>query len=175
MMRWLRLAAPCALLAAVLACAACNKAKDSGPLMAGGMGGPGSPRPSSPIAKVMDRLTKGQQSLTTVIGMELQQDPPPWDTLVPQSKEFAQLASSLGKYDPPKGSKESWAKLTGAYAESAASLEKAAEAKDKDAAVAAHQALAGSCRACHMEHRVMGPPGMPGGFPGKGPPGGQPQ
>ncbi len=95
MTRWLRrLAALSAVPAMLLACAACGKSKDKpGPA---GMGPPGGPGESRPIGEIMAKLTKGPQSLTSVIGAELNQDPPPWDTLGPQAKEFAQLASTMG-------------------------------------------------------------------------------
>jgi hypothetical protein len=174
-----------ALLAVVLATSACNKVKNNdpgaggpGPNMGGGpwpgMGGPGGP--PTPTGEIMNKLGKGPTSLTTTIGNELKTDPPPWDTIQPQAKEYAQLAGSVGKYDPPKGDKESWKKLTAAFAESATALDRAAAAKDKEAAVAAHKTLTQSCMACHREHRA-GPGGMgrPGGFgPPGGPPGGAP-
>ena len=170
-----------ALVAVVLAAAACNKTKNNdpggggpGPGMTGGpwpgMGGPGGP--PTEIGKIMVKLSKGPAALTPTIGKELKTDPPPWDTIQPQAKEYAQLTASLGKYDPPKGSKESWTKLTGEYAETALELDHAVAAKDKDAALAAHAKLTKSCMGCHREHRA-GPGGMgrPGGF---APPGGQP-
>jgi len=138
---------------------------------ANGKFGSGGPRGNrGPIAEIMGKLTKGPQSLTTVIGQELETDPLPWDKLQSQSKEFAELARTMGKYDPPKGSKESWAKMTSAYTDSAVALEKAVEAKDKDAALAAHQTLSNSCKACHNEHKGMGGFGPRGKFGGpKGP------
>ncbi len=180
---------PQTLLAVLLVSAACNKAKkdplaNQGPpegMGPGMMGGPpGMPGPSTPIRQVMTKLTKGPESLTSKIGQELRADPPAWDTIQPQTKEYVELAATLSKYDPPKGSKESWAKLTGSYTETAAKLDRAAAAKDKSAALAAHTALTQSCMECHREHRMMGPPGkmgpmsfgQQGGFPGQG--GGQP-
>ena len=173
------------LLAGLLVCAACNKAKNDplanqgpaegmGPGMMGGP--PGMPGPSTPIRQVMTKLTKGPESLTSKIGQELQTDPPAWDTIQPQTKEYLELAATLSKYDPPRGSKESWAKLTGSYTDTAAKLDRAATAKDKAAALEAHTALTQSCNACHREHRMMGPPGkmgpmsfgQQGGFPGQG-------
>ena len=68
----------------------------------------------------MIKLTKGPNSLTPVIGNELGQDPPPWETIQGQTKEYIQSASELGTYDPPKGAKESWIALTTAFADSAA-------------------------------------------------------
>jgi hypothetical protein len=121
--------------------------------------GSGQPGAASPIKNMMGRLTKGPQSLTPVIGRELAGDPPAWETIQAQTKEFAALAATMGKHEPPKGSKESWTKLTASYAAAAAALDQAAQAKDKAAAQAAHQTLSGSCKACHQEHRPSGPPG----------------
>jgi hypothetical protein len=173
------------LLGVLLVCAACHKAKQDplanlgppegvGPGMMGGP--PGMPGPSTPIRQVMGKLTKGPESLTSKIGQELDSDPPAWETIQPQTKEYKELAATLSKYDPPRGSKESWAKLTGSYTETAAKLDRAAAAKDKKAALAAHTALTQSCMECHREHRMMVPPGKMGPMsfgPSGGPPGPQ--
>ncbi|MDB5350203.1 MAG: hypothetical protein JWN86_1450 [Planctomycetota bacterium] len=148
-------------------------------------GGPGAPgaKSSPEIKQIMVKLAKGPNSLTPILGNGLKAEPPVWATIQGQAKEYAELAGDLSKYDPPKGSKESWAKFTGEYAASASDLDKASQAKDKDAALAAHGQLANSCNACHRSHRAMGPgmggmmgrpgfgPGGPGG-PGGPPPGG---
>jgi hypothetical protein len=141
------------------------------------------------IRRIMGRLTKGQSSLTEVIGKELKEATPAWETIQGQTKEYVQLVGEMTKYDPPKGTKESWTDLTAAYAESAGDLDKAAQAKDQSAALAAHGEIKNSCMGCHRQHRTMGPGGpggpgfggRPGGFPGmrKGgfggpPPGGPP-
>jgi hypothetical protein len=144
----------------------------SGP---GGPGGePGKGGRSSPIRTIMTKLNgRGPNALQTLVGSELKVDQPVWETIQPQTKEYAQLASDLAKHDPPKGSKESWAKFAAEYAGFAAELDKAAQAKDKTKASEAHEDLASSCNACHREHRggpgMMGGPGM-GGRPGRGRP-----
>ena len=92
---------------------------------------PGGGGGSSPIKEIMAKLTKGPNSLTPVIGKELGEEQPPWETIQPQTQEYAKLASEMGGFTPPKGSPESWAKLAGAYAASAKALEQAAMAKDK--------------------------------------------
>ena len=99
---------------------------------------------SRPIKEIMNKLTKGPQSPNTLLGQELQADSPDWGTIQSQTKEFAELTASLGQYTPPKGSQESWASLTKAYADSAAALHKAAQAKDKAAAQTAHNKRAAS-------------------------------
>jgi mono/diheme cytochrome c family protein len=92
---------------------------------------------------------------------------------LPQTKEYARLAIAMGKNEPPKGTKDSWTKLSTAFANSATALDKAAQAKNKDAALEALGQLQGSCMECHMAHRQMGrgPGGPPrGGFPKGAPP-----
>jgi hypothetical protein len=171
------------LVCTIVLCAACgcseadnvNEENLTPPGAGGGMPGAGGPPGGGGapgIRQIMGKLAKGPNSLTPVIGNELQQEPPPWDTIQGQSKEYAQSATELAKYEPPKGSKESWTKLTGLFAETAAELERAAMAKDKEAARLSHDQLKNSCNACHQEHRRMGRGGGPGGPPGGPPPGG---
>jgi hypothetical protein len=148
-----------------------------GPGGPGGPGGePGKKGRSSPIRTIMNKLNgRGPNALQTLIGSELKVEQPAWETIQPQTKEYAQLAADLAKHDPPKGSKESWAKFVEEYAGFATELDKAAQAKDKTKATEAHEDLASSCNACHRQHRggpgMMGGPGM-GGRPGFGRPGG---
>ncbi len=140
----------------------------------GGRGGPGGRRQRSPIGEIMARVGSPRNSMTQAIGKELNEEAPAWETIQAQTKDYAVHAADLAKYDPPKGSKESWATLTGEFASHASELDKAAQAKDRAAALAAHGQLANSCMGCHQEHRIMGPGrGMGGNRPG-GPPGGNP-
>jgi cytochrome c553 len=192
----MRGAAPAAaLLAALFSCGGCGERQDTATSFPTSTASPGPPgdapaapappptetaeEPGAPptIKAIMGKLTKGQGSLTPVIGEELHEDPVPWEALQGQTREYARLAAALVQNEPPKGSPESWAKQAGAFSETAAALDRAAQARDADAAREAHDALAASCMACHREHRVMGPGrGMPPGGPGPGgrPPGGGP-
>lgn len=159
------------LLVLLLATAACDKNNNGPPTQQSpppfGPGGPNvGGRPQSPVGKAMSKLFKGRPSLSDQIGSELKQDSPPWDTLQPRTKEFAELARSVSKETPPRGSKESWDKLTASFGESATKLEQAVNAKDKDTAMKTHELLRQSCKACHDVHK-----GGPGGFPPRGGPG----
>lgn len=176
------------LLAVIVLGSACNKNKSAdvvsqvgdggGPPAGVGGGPPGmmGGRGRGPIGQTMAKLFKGGSSLKDSIGQELNSDSPSWDTIQPQTKEFAELVASLSKYDPPKGSKESWTKLTTAFSEQAAALNRAAAAKNKNDALAAHTTISESCKTCHQAHKG-GPGGMgrPGGFRGPGGPPAQPQ
>ena len=91
-----------------------------------GCGGGESMGPSGPdgegnpaVKRIMVKLAKGPDSLTARIGKELNETPPPWDTIQAQSKDYVLESGELAKQEPKKGSKESWAKLTAALIESA--------------------------------------------------------
>jgi hypothetical protein len=114
----------------------------------------------------MGKIGRGPNALSALLDREVKADPPVWETIQPQTAEYARLVADLRKSDPPKGSKDSWSKLTAAFAESAEALDKAAQAKDVTAARTAQAKLGTSCMECHREHR-----GGPGGF-GAGGPGG---
>jgi hypothetical protein len=129
------------------------------------------------IRQIMGKLTRGPNSLTPVLGKELQAEAPDWATIQPQTEEYARLAAAMVQNKPRRGSPESWAKLSSAFADTASALNKAAQAKNRDAALEAHGQIEGSCMECHREHRMMGrgmgkmggpPPGAfsKGGNPG---------
>jgi hypothetical protein len=94
-----------------------------------GRGAVGGAEATPPIKEIMVKLTKGQNSLTSVIGQELGAGQPPWETIQPQVQEYVRLAAALGRNQPPRGSKESWASLTAAFAESATALDRAAASR----------------------------------------------
>jgi cytochrome c556 len=127
---------------------------------------------NSPVKQIMARISdRNPNSLTKLLEQELQVNAPVWETIQPQTAEYAKLAADLGKMDPPRGSKDSWSQLAAAFADSASALDRAAQAKDLSAARDAQAKLGNSCMDCHRAHR--GGPG--GGFgPGRRGPGGPP-
>jgi hypothetical protein len=170
----LRLIASSVVGLALLAFAGCDSGggDPNAPPVPGGLAAePGGPGPGGPggapsgIRKIMSKRSNGVDYLTPLIGKALEADPPDWGTIQPQAKEYARLTSTLAENDPPRGSKESWTKLATAFAGIAEALDKAAAAKDKNAALDAHAQLTESCMECHREHRRMGPGrgGAPGG------------
>jgi hypothetical protein len=107
------------------------------------------------IHDIMEQVNRRKSGLHSEIGDSLQGESIDWSVIEPKSKNYAALADFLGKNDPPKGDKASWESLTKAYAADAQSLHAAAEKKDKDSALAAHQKLSDSCMGCHRSHREM--------------------
>lgn len=106
------------------------------------------------IKEVMGKLHKGANAPLGVLKRELQSDDPPWPEIQKVSREFLILGAALGKNPPPKGDKDSWAKLARQYYDNAKALDDAAQKKDKPAALAAQGRIAGSCNACHNAHRA---------------------
>ena len=51
----------------------------------------------------MTKLAKGPNSLTPLIGNELGQNPPPWETIQGQTKEYAQVRVGAGQVRPAQG------------------------------------------------------------------------
>jgi hypothetical protein len=106
-----------------------------------------------PVKEIMGKLNK-PTGLYFNIGKELRENDPMWADVQKDAKEVAKLAAVLGKNAPPRGDKESWAKLTKDYAANAVTLEKAAAAKDQAAARAAYAKMGGeTCNTCHKAHK----------------------
>jgi hypothetical protein len=107
------------------------------------------------IKDVMKKLNAGPNSLTVTIDKELQDDPPSWDDVKKDCKDFVKFAEALGKNTPPRGEKDSWDKLAKSYLDNAKALETAAGKEDKRAAQTAQKKLAAmdTCKGCHSEHK----------------------
>jgi cytochrome c556 len=107
----------------------------------------------SELKEIMTKANKTGTGLYANVVTELRADDTNWDGVKKDTKEIARLAAMLGKFDPPKGDKDSWQKLTKAYADNTKALEAAAAKMDKDAAKAASEKIGKSCDTCHMAHR----------------------
>jgi cytochrome c556 len=109
---------------------------------------------SPTIKEIMGKLNKGPKSLTYVVGKELKEGEPDWSKIQKQTTSYVELARALGDQEPRKGSKDSWEKLSKAFADNAQALDQAAKKKDLSSAKQAHARLAGSCRTCHSAHKA---------------------
>jgi cytochrome c556 len=85
---------------------------------------------------------------------DLKDDNPAWPDIQQEAKELKELADALHQAAPPRGDKDSWDKLTKAYAANAKALVQAASKMDQTAAREAHAKMGGNaCMACHKAHR----------------------
>jgi cytochrome c556 len=104
------------------------------------------------ISDVMKKVN-GKAGLGKAVGKALTGATVDWDDVQKKTKEIAEQIEFLSKNEPPKGSKESWEKLTKAYAEAVRKLDEAAKKKDKAGVTATQTTIGGSCRSCHTAHR----------------------
>jgi cytochrome c556 len=87
------------------------------------------------------------------VAKELREADPIWAEVQQQTKEMSKLLAELGQATPPKGDKESWVKLTRAFADNAKALETAAAKMDLQAARNISKKMSDSCKGCHSVHR----------------------
>lgn len=76
-----------------------------------------------------------------------------WEDAQKASAEMKKYGEAMGQNDPPKGSKDSWAKLTKKFAEQMTAIDDAAQKKDAAAVAKATGAFTQSCKACHDAHK----------------------
>jgi hypothetical protein len=105
------------------------------------------------IKAIMTKAHKGGNSLLATVRKDLMSDETNWADVQKKTKELVKLGTALGKNEPPRGDKESWAKLTGAYVENAKALDAAVGKQQKDEALKEQMKLAGRCMECHKAHR----------------------
>jgi hypothetical protein len=87
------------------------------------------------------------------VAKELREADPIWEEVQQQTKEMTKLLATLGQATPPKGDRESWGKLTRAFADNAKALETAAAKMDLKAARDVSKKMNDSCKGCHTVHR----------------------
>jgi len=103
------------------------------------------------IGEVMKKAHTADEAFRKVIAKAVKDKD--YESAATTAKAWVALSSQLGKFDPPKGEKASWKKLTTKYAKDVKSL---AGAIDKKNARGAGQALATinkSCGTCHKAHK----------------------
>jgi cytochrome c556 len=107
------------------------------------------------IEDIMQKVNKRKSGLHSEVGDALKMGTVDWDKIKEKTKQYAALTDFMGKNDPPKGSKQSWEKLTKQYADDAKALDTAVGNKDKAAATKAWGKLDKECMGCHRPHRPM--------------------
>lgn len=107
----------------------------------------------TPDIETVMKKVNGGKGLHKSVAADLKARTIDWAAVAKKTKEYSELASALGKNEPPKGEKKSWDKLTKEYADNAKALNTAAEKKDKSATAAAHAKFMRMCKPCHDTHK----------------------
>jgi cytochrome c556 len=103
--------------------------------------------------EVMKKLNGKGASESSKLKKALSSTKPDWDAIQASAKEFSELGSAIVDNNPPKGQKESWTKLAGAYGTESKALAAAADKKDLAGTKSAFGKLSSGCMACHKSHR----------------------
>jgi hypothetical protein len=103
------------------------------------------------IGELMEKAHDGDEAFRASVAKALKAKD--FDAAATTMKAWAALAPHLGKFNPPKGGKESWKKLTKKYADSVKALSKAIDSKDAKAAGKELKAINSSCATCHKAHK----------------------
>lgn len=104
------------------------------------------------IKEIMKLAHTDKAALIKTIAADLK-DEVKWDDVAKKTKELVGLSDELSTSKPPKGSEESWKKVSGDYNDGAKKLNEAAEKKELEAAKTALGTLQTSCRGCHTQHK----------------------
>ena len=104
------------------------------------------------IKEIMKLAHTDKAALIKTIAADLKGDVK-WDEVGKKTKELVGLSDELSTSKPPKGSEESWKKVSGDYNDGAKKLNEAAEKKELEAAKTALGTLQTSCRGCHTQHK----------------------
>ncbi len=108
----------------------------------------------APEVKEIMKKMGAPTGLYSNVAKELKEADPMWEEVQQQTKDISKLLATLGKATPPKGDKESWAKLTKAFADNGKALEKAASKMDLKVARDVSKKMENSCKGCHSAHRL---------------------
>jgi hypothetical protein len=104
------------------------------------------------IKEIMKLAHFGETPILKGIATDLKGDVK-WDEVTKKTKELVELSGELAMAKPPKGSDESWKKVTADYQEGAKKLNEAAEKKELEPAKKVLTTLQTSCRGCHTQHK----------------------
>lgn len=107
----------------------------------------------APTSKEVMKAVNGKTGLcakTSGFGKDMK-----WEDAAKAAKNLKEMGEALGKAEPKKGDKESWAKLTKAYAERSTAISDAVEKKDAEALDKAVKAFTAgkTCMECHSAHK----------------------
>ena len=106
-----------------------------------------------PIKLIMKTANAGPKALLSQTAAGLKSADPKWDDLAKTTASLVKCVSYLEKNTPPKGNKESWEKMAGAYIAKAKALDEAVSKKEKGEAEGIVKQMQGSCSACHKLHK----------------------
>jgi hypothetical protein len=113
--------------------------------------------PKKPLVPTIKQIMREAHECRTAyirdVRNEMVKEEPNWELIAGRSRELVRAGKLLSLNTPPKGSAESWEKLTSLYIARATILVDAAERKDKDEGHVVARRLQTMCAGCHRVHK----------------------
>lgn len=113
--------------------------------------------PKKPLVPTIKEIMREAHQCRTAyirdVRVEMDKEEPDWELIGNRSRELVRAGNLLSLNTPPKGSAESWEKLTSLYIARATVLTDAAERKDKDEGRVVARRLQSMCASCHRAHK----------------------
>jgi hypothetical protein len=103
------------------------------------------------IGDFMSKAHKGAKAFKQAIAKDLKAKD--FDSAATTMKTWSAMAKHLSEFEPPKGEKEAWKKITKKYTDTLKALSKAVDDKDGAAAAKNLKAINSSCGTCHKAHK----------------------
>ena len=104
------------------------------------------------IGDIMKKAHSGENAFRKEIAKNLKVKD--FDAAATTMKAWSAIASHLNEFEPPKGSKESWKKMTKKYADSVKALAKTIDDKNVSAATKQLDVInKKGCGGCHSAHK----------------------
>lgn len=112
-----------------------------------------SSNPGAEGPRIKAAMTEINDTLHRELGRALLENRVDWSAAAPLAQRYAALAADLPRVLPEKGSRDSWQKLSAAFAADAERLQAMVVAHNKIEAYEAYNSLKKSCPQCHSAHR----------------------
>lgn len=103
------------------------------------------------IKEIMNKGHKGKKAYLNEIGNALKAEK--WDEVKKHTDIMKVYGETLPTFDPPKGEKASWKKLSGKYKDDTTAMSKSADKKDAAATEKYLKSIQNSCKGCHSQHK----------------------
>ena len=110
-------------------------------------------KPDKPkeIKEIMKKGHAGKKALLATITNDLKTEK--WDEVKKSTDIMKVYGETIGDFEPPMGSKESWKKMTDKYKDETTAMSKAADKKDAAGTEKSVKSVQNMCKGCHSAHK----------------------
>lgn len=105
------------------------------------------------IRQIMHEAHRCRTAYIRDVRTEFEKNEPNWSLAEARSRDLVRVGKLLALNTPPKGTAESWERLTNLYIARASILVDAAERQDREEGKLVARRMVSMCATCHSAHR----------------------